>query len=273
MSIIPFTFVAGQQAKADEVNANFDAVADALGDIDADNFPIHRALVLGPRQDIQIQAQADDGNSSRRFLHIGWNAEYYKSGSTWKYRRYLSSNPATAFQIGPAGFAVKATSATSGSLDSQLDTKMALRIKSGANNDYLYVGPPIQRYDRTALSIQDYRTGYVFLDDPVILYGGSALSATKHVYKATDYGIPDRAKGIAISAEVQAGSDDAVIRFVQERSERNRKWGFSVRAMANHWATGWGFVPLGEGGYDDKFVVIRDAAFAAAYVYIVGFLE
>ena len=270
MVSVPNTFTAGQQAKAAEVNENFTALADAIGEeSDVENLAPPGSLVLGPRKNIQLQAKHDDGDSARRFLHIGWNAELYKTGSLWKYRRYLSSNPATSFRIGPMGFEVWTTSSTSGDLNSQLSNVMAMRISTG--DDYLYLKPKIQSRDGDAQTIQDFRSTYVFLHQPQTIYDDQALTAATTVFKATDFGIPNRATGIAIAAEVLAGSKGGSIRFKQERDGRANRFGWALRPSANEWASGWGVVALGRDGYANKFVIERGVSFANAHVYIVGY--
>jgi len=101
-------------------------------------FGINRALLLGPRENIQIQAKTMMGTQSS-FPDIGWERELYKSGSSWLFRRFLSNNPATKFHRS-LGVRSQGTSSTTRDLNTYLKTMLALRAT--IDDDYLYILPP-----------------------------------------------------------------------------------------------------------------------------------
>jgi hypothetical protein len=273
MTLIPNVFEAGQVAASSEVNENFQAVADAVGnDSTASRLNLPGDIVFGERDNAQISGLSDNASkSSRSFMQISWNAEQYGWGSAAKYRRFHDGEPAVQVRLGYNGFEVWTTSRTSGDLNSQLGR--VFQIKATPGEDYCFIGFGITRKGEVPASIEDYRLTLVHFNTPKTIYENTTIYAGAKTRKATDYGVPANAKALLLSFEGNAPSSRGSILLTQARSSRSQKYGFLVRSPANEPNAGQGVVPLGEtGDYAGCFVEDRGSQWNSASLYIQGYL-
>lgn len=232
-----------------------------------------REFIMGARSNVLLSGAADTGDPNYKFYQISWNTDWALDvDSVWKFSRITAGETATALRIGNDGFSVLTTSSVAGALNSQLKT--AFKVTATTGEDRIVIGENwhLQRYDGTARDIQDYRLTYTIMTQPISLYEGAALNSGSTVFSATDLGLPASVKAIQISAYVNAtGGSASQVWFYQERSPRNKKWGFGVVAGAADPGAGQGVVPLGEGALAGKFVVHRLGNFSEANIFIVGY--
>lgn len=271
MPLIPNIFEPGQVAASSDVNENFQAVEDTVG---SDSSPTRLKppgdIVLGPRANAQISAEADTApNSGTRYIQIGWNVDLYNSGG-WKTRRFNNGEPGVAIRVGASGFEVWSTSRTSGNLNNQLER--LFQVRSDADNDYVFVRPSLTRVASPPDEIEDYRLTLVLFNDPKVVYENTTIYAGTKTRQSTDFGVPARAHAVLLSFEGKAASDDATITFMQARTGRSQRHGFVVAAGGNDPGGGQGIVALGiSGDFNGKFVENRSAQWNSASLYIQGY--
>jgi len=271
MALIPNTFEPGEVAASSEVNANFQAIADVVGnDSSASIMNLPGDLVIGPRDNVQISAKGDtQAGSSTSFVQFSWNAELYNDGSSWKVRRFLSNEPATAVRVGGEGFQIYTTSRTSGDLEKQFTC--IFQVKATTGDDFVFIKPSITRSAAPGTSLSDYRLTLVLLDTPAVVYENVTINAGVITRRVTDYGIPTQAKAVLIAFEGKPVSDGQVL-FTQARTSRSQRYGFIVSGIASKQSSGQGIVPLGTSGdYVSRFVEDRSIQWNVASLYIQGF--
>lgn len=270
---VPYIFFPNQKARSSEVNRNFQYMMQLIGTIVGDDrLHVPREFVMGARSNILLSGAADTGDPDYAFYQISWNADWQKQlDNSWAFTRVNDGETATALRVGNNGFEVLTTSSVSGALNSQL--KRAFTVRATTGEDRIVIGENwhLQRYDGAARDIQDYRLTYTILAQPISLHEGSALNAGSTVFTAADLGIPAAAKAIQISAYVTATGGTSQVWLYQERSPRNKKWGFGVVAPSSGPGAGQGTVPLGDGAYAGKFVMHRLGNFSEANIFIVGY--
>lgn len=271
MALIPNTFEAGTVAASSDVNENFQAIADAVGDAStASRLSPPGDVVVGPRANVQISAEGDTAAGlSTSYVQIGWNAELYSDGS-WKVRRFASGEPATAIRVGTDGFEVWTTSRDSGSLNSQFTR--VFQIKATTGNDYVYVRPSLTRVAEAPDELEDYRLTLVLFNTPQEVYENVTIYAGTKTRRASDYNVPTSAHAVLLAFEGVAASSDARNLLTQARSTRSQAYGFIVAAASGEQGAGQGVVPLGTSGdYDGKFVEDRSAQWTSASLYVQGY--
>jgi hypothetical protein len=270
---VPYLFYPNQKARSSEVNRNFQYVMQLIGTaIGEDRLQPPREFLMGARANVLLSGAADTGNPPYKYYQISWNGNWLRDvDNTWKWSRFIEGENATAIRIGSEGFEVLSTSSTSGSLNSQM--KSVFKVQATTGEDRIVIGENwhIQRYDGLARDIQDYRLTYTILTQPISLYEGSSLSSGSTVFTAKDIGLPSGTKAIQISAYVTATGGTSQLWCYQERSTRNKKWGFGVVAVSSGPGAGSGVVPVGTGALAGKFVIHRTGNFSEANVFVVGY--
>ena len=260
MALIPYTFEPGEIAASSRVNANFAAIADVIGQSStATELRPGGRILLGPRGNYSIDARTDTTAGATSYLQVGYNTDAYLDSGTWKVRRFVANEPATAIRVGKDGFAIYTTSRTSGDLTAQFTKVFGVTATTGA--------------DRVATSLDDYRLTYVPLSAPATLFNEVAAQPNVYTWSASSFAhIATSALVVRLSGYVTAGSSDTAVKVMQARSSRHIKFGFGTWLKANETRGIYGDVPLGYGGdYDGKFVVEIGATVSKIGLWIVGF--
>ena len=275
---VPYIFYPIQKARSHEINRNFQYIMQTLGTIVGDErLRTPREFIMGKRENALLSSNHDTGNGGYKYFQISWNADWYRNPadtSNWMFSRIVSGENATALRIGENGFSVLGTSSTTGELNSQMKTMFAVRATTGEDRVVIGENWHIQRYDGLARDIQDYRLTYTILTQPISIYEGQALADGERVFDARSLGVPKAAKAIMLSgfSRASANAGTMIMLCYQERSPRNKKWGFGMSTTSGGWAMGQGVVPLGVGAYEGKFVVkTYQGSFAEANLFIVGY--
>ena len=272
---IPYIFSPGEIAASSEVNSNFEWLMNLVGinSTETRMMPVSD-IVIGPRSNAQISARSDTtANGSRSFLHIGWNAEWYLDGTTWKFRRFTDGEKAYALRLGKDGIGMYASARTTGSLDSQI-TLMANIGATMSNNDrdWFYVRDSFTNVNQSPTQHGHIRSTYVPLTTPVTIYENASIGVTTHHRNALNYGIPEYACAVYLSFEAKAGSSDSTILFTRTMSSLHQKYGFKVCQKANTVGAGSGIVTLGMSGSSaGKFSEVRSNSWSSASLYIQGY--
>ena len=270
---VPYIFYPNQKARSSEVNRNFQYIMQLIGTVVGDDrLKPPREFIMGARSNVLLSGAADTGNPPYKYFQLSWNGNWYRDvDNSWKWERFINGENATAIRIGQDGFSVLTTSATTGALNSQMKTAFKVQATTGEDRVVLGENWHIQRYDGLARDIQDYRLTYTILAQPISINENTSLSAGSTVYTATSLGLPAATKAIQISAYVTATGGTSQLWCYQERSPRNKKWGFGVVAPSSGPGAGQGVVPLGTGALAGKFVVHRLGNFSEANIFIVGY--
>lgn len=264
---IPIVFIPNEQARANDLNANFAYILSIIGELSTPGR-VHTTteFLMGFRQNTLQTGTHDTGvDPNYNFFQIGYNADWNYS-STWKFTRFINNLGASAIRLGEGSFEVMTTSATTGSLDAQLRTVFKIKATTGTpNSDYIYIpkGWSMQIVDGIAGGIEDYRLTRVFLDTPKAIYENQALNTGIDVIEASIYDIPTFAKAIEITTDVISTS--GALKFYQDRAVRHWKYGFVSRSG------GSGVVQLGEGSHAGKFVIERSGPISSASAYITSY--
>lgn len=275
---VPYIFYPQQKARSHEINRNFQQIMQILGTVvSEDRLTTPREFLMGKRENAILSASHDTGNPGYKYFQISWNADWSRdpnNTSRWLFSRIVSGENAAAIRVGEDGFSVIGTSSTAGELDSQMKTMFAVRATTGEDRVVIGENWHIQRYDGLARDIQDYRLTYTILTQPISIYEAESLSDGERVFDARSLGIPKAAKAIQLSgfSRGRAGTGTMIMLCYQERSPRNKKWGFGMACGDGGWAMGQGVVPLGVGAYEGKFVVkTYQGHFDEANLFIVGY--
>ncbi len=271
---IPYIFSPGEIAASAEVNSNFELLMSILGNNStiARMYPVSD-IVIGPRSNAQISAKSDTSNGVRSFLHIGWNAEWYLDGTTWKFRRFVSGETAHALRVGKAGIGFYSSARTSGDLNSQITLMGNIGVTmSNDDRDWWYVRDSFTNVNQSPTEHGQIRSTYVPLTTPATVYENSSIGVTTLTRTAANYGVPERACAVQLSFEARAGSSDSTILFTRTTNTLHQKYGFKVCQKANTVAAGQGIVTLGmSGSYKGKFSEVRSNSWTSASLYVVGY--
>lgn len=275
---VPYIFYPQQKARSHEINRNFQQIMQILGTVvSEDRLTTPREFLMGKRENAILSSSHDTGNPGYKYFQISWNADWARdpgNPSQWLFSRIVSGENATAIRVGEEGFEVVGTSSVAGELSSQMKTMFKVQATTGEDRVVIGENWHIQRYDGLARDIQDYRLTYTIMTQPISIYEGVSLTDGERVFDARSLGIPKAAKAIQLSgfSRGQPGTGTMIMLCYQERSPRNKKWGFGMACGDGGWAMGQGVVPLGEGAYEGKFVVkTYEGHFAEANLFIVGY--
>ena len=280
---LPYTLVSGEIAKAAEVNANFSYIMDIIGQLSTPGSITQLGeFKVGPRMLALFSGAQDTGPDNLAFFQLGWNINYNKVGSTWRYDRRIANNPATTLRIGKKGLEVLTTSATSGDLNNQLSKVMGITATAGEDRMFLKDDVHVQNYDGTARTIQDYRLTTVLLENPIPIYSNKYVPKGTSIFNAYNLGVPNHAQAILVYMHVTAANySGAGMHAYMRRSggdtSKNLFRGFVTHAAITGGGLGMragsqGIVPLGRGAVKGDFVIYRTSTFELANVYIMGYL-
>jgi hypothetical protein len=262
--------------------ANFNYILSLLGTLSTTGkLEPPGEIFLGPRRNTHLSAAHDttsaDYDDNNDFYHIGWNAEYYNTllvdgqgRPIYKYRRFSQTEAATALRIGHKGFEVWTTHHdTGGNLDAQM--KRVLHVRE-LNDEKGFIAIPTRMHFQTnstaSPTLQDYRLTFVPFDSPQVVYGNASMGTGVTMKQAKDFNVPDTAQGIQVAANCRSGGT-SWLKVLQHRENRHERFGLVVGGQGGGGAEG--FVPLGRGSYDGKFVVEREGAMTSVSVYIKGY--
>lgn len=272
---IPYKFNPGEIAASSEVNANFEYIMGILGSSSSPARMLPSAdIVLGPRSNFQISASADSAaNSTKSYGHIGWNAELYLVGSTWKLRRFHDGEPAHFVRLGKAGIGFYSSSRTTGDLNTQATLMANIgATQSNGDRDWFFVRDSFTTSNASPTEHEDIRSTYVPFTTPKTVYEGSNIGVATLHRLAANYGVPEQACAIQLSFEAKAGGSDATILFTRTMNSLHQKYGFKVCQKSNTVAAGSGIVTLGmSGSHTGKFSEVRSQSWTSASLYILGY--
>jgi hypothetical protein len=256
------------------VNKNFEYFEDILGENSTvDRISPTAEFALGYRNNTLLTGESDKDNAptERKFFQIGWNADWEQVSGRWVFSRFNEGEPSSVLRIGFYGTEVLTTSATGGNLNGQLETVFAIRATE--DDDYVFIknGFSIQRVDRAANNLSDYRLTYVPLDPPAVIYDGIPLTNQDTNRDVRQFGVPENAKMVRISVEAKAGPADAYIRFLRHETTPHRRTGITCHVQAGKWNFSEGDVYLGSNTEYMNIRITRVAAFDQVYAYVRGY--
>lgn len=268
-----YTFVPGEQAKANELNSNFNEIMDILGPLSTpDRVRTTSEFTMGARQNTLFTGSHDTGPSSLRFFQIGYNADWEFSNGKWRFSRFVSGMGGSAIRLGEGNIEFMVTNKTTENFNTAMES--AMRIVDNAADNYVFLNKSyhFQIVDEPADSIGDYRLTYVPLNNPTAIYDGQSVNAGVEVKRGTNYGASQYAKAITIQGWGRAsGAAAATLRVYQERDQRSYRRGVTMYCDLGARGNISGFVALGEGAYEDRFVVDRSSGFQEVSLYVVGY--
>lgn len=263
--MIPHVFLPNEQAEANKVNENFTYILSLLGELSTpERVQTLTEYLMGFRQNTLLTGTHDTGASGFKFFQIGYNADWNFTGGEWKFSRFISNEEASALRLGAGFFEIHLTSATKGSLNSQLNKVLSIKAAQ-TGDDYVFLsrGFNIKGVETSSETLDNYRTTQTFFANPKTIYNAQSLQKGITVFKASDYSVPSQAVTVILSTDLV--TTDGHFRCYQERSDRHWKYGFVSRDG------GQGIVPLGSGTHAGKFVVERTGSISEGSIYVVGY--
>ena len=290
---IPHVLSAGDVARAQDVNDNFNYIVGLFGSLsDGSNFQPPGPIIMGPRGNAQLTSAQDTTGAvdpldqNNAFIQLGWNAEFYDTGLVdglsrpiYKWRRYNAGERAAAIRVGEDGFSVWTSGKTQGDLNSQMEKSFEVRPDDlNGNRVYLPTSWGFQNYDGPAQDESDYRLLMTPMSPVATIYQNQTLQSGRTKHQASDYGVPKYAKALLVSAQVTTTptDDEHGLMIYQAKANPNNLHGFSVftgetAAVRSKTFSGQGVVVLGTGSYAGQFFIERKKAFSSVSVYIIAY--
>lgn len=279
---IPYTFKAGEIARAEHINSNFAHIMSLLGSLSSTGKLVPPGeIAMGPRK-AAILSAAHDSTDSRSFYQISWNADWEIITGAWQFKRVINSKPAAAMRIGGfLGFEVRGTAAITGNLNSQLTQR--LRLWWTTSNTYLSLaeGTRITNYMSATETPERERLTFTLLSTPKVIYNSVKLNKGTTTISAFNW-VPRHARAIEVRVGVVTDVGSNVFLYAyQARDPRQINKLFGVTCVGHsfvasgkrygyHAAT-TGMVPLGRGSHNGRFMLERTNTFTRVYLSIIGF--
>lgn len=276
MTTIPNKFLPDTVIKSDEINENFDTLANLLAAASgSDSATYAKDFIFGKRANMLLSGAADSGSAeSLKFLQLGWNTNFVnQGGGTWKLVRFNSGDPATFLRIGKTGLEVWTTSQSTGNLDTQAAVGFAVHANSSGGADYIYIpgGWNIQNNETADPSLEEIRTTLTWLDEPLSISSKVALSRGSTTVDVYDAGISQFAKAVIVNVVAKGSTSECTYRIYQERTARVTSYGGIFNIPAGKWSGGQVSVALGRAGNAGKIVFDRSENIAEQTIVVLGY--